>query len=112
MVDAGGFALKLRRSTRVNGNSESLTDLAHSSVAKTTDVIRKHTYRNPFNRIQIDRCSATDRVVAGLEDHFASQAADCGRARGNHSSSKSRNRHVTRKDNDGSPAGFWSFAIA
>ncbi len=94
----------------VHRNCERRADLGHSAVAHATDSIRKHTYRDAFDRIEIDSGSATHRIIARLKDDFASEAADRGRARCDQSATESGNCRITREDDDGSAANLGRFA--
>ena len=78
----------------IHGNCEGSANFVHSAVAEPTDSIRKHTYRNALDRIEIDSSSATDGVIARLKNHLACEAADGGRARGDHRTPELRNRSV------------------
>lgn len=93
-----GLRFRLRYSaglTAVHGNCESSTDLGHSAVAQTTDSIGKHTYRDALDGIEIDGGSATHRIIARVKDNFASEAAEGGRAGGDHDTTEARDCRVT-----------------
>ena len=66
-----GTAVPFCRLAAVHGYRQSFTDLAHSSIAQSADSIGKHTYRNAFNRIEIDSGSATYWIVFWFENDFA-----------------------------------------
>ena len=91
---ACGFVNSLCRSAAVHGNCESSTDLGHSTVAQTTDSLRKRAYRDALDGIEIDSGSSTHRIIAWLKDDFARKAADSGRARGDNGATESRNCRV------------------
>jgi hypothetical protein len=97
-------------SAAVHGNSESIADLDHPCVAEAADPIRKHTYGNTLDRVEVDCRLARHWVVAWLKDDFAGKVSDGCCARGNQRTAESGNGCVTREDDNGSAADFGGLA--
>lgn len=106
----GGGGPPWAGSTTIDGDGHGVADLNHSRIAEATDAIRKHTYGNTLDRIEVDRGSATHRIFAWLEHNLAGEVSDGRRARGNQCAAKSRNSSVPRQNDHGSSADFGGLA--
>lgn len=65
----------------IDGDFESLADLAQSFVAEPPDSVDQHGDRHAFDRVEVDRAELRDRVLTGFKEHFAAEPADRRRAR-------------------------------
>ena len=74
----------------IHRNRESGADLGHSDITQSANSIGKHTYRNAFDRIEIDCSFPAYRIVAWFKDDLARKASDGSGARGNQCSAQSR----------------------
>jgi hypothetical protein len=50
----------------VDGDRQRRTDLTHASVGEPADSLDEHGERNALDRIQVDRITLWDRIVARL----------------------------------------------
>ena len=94
----------------VDGDLESTADLAHAGIGQPSESRDEHGDPDALDGVEVDCCSARDRVVAGLEDDFAGKRSNRCRARCDKCSSKSRDRRVARQDDDGAPADLGKLA--
>ena len=98
------------RSGAVNRNLKRGADLAHAFHAEDPYPFDEHGDRNALDRIQIDRASSRNRIVAGFEDDLTRQTSNRRCARSNQGPSQSRDCDVTRQHHDRSASNFGKLA--
>lgn len=58
-------------SCAVDGDLECCAYLAHPGVSQPAEALDQYGHRNTFDRVEIDRRTARNRVLIGLENNFA-----------------------------------------
>lgn len=84
----------------VDRDLKSSANLAHPGVGKPAKSAGQDPYRDAFDRVEVDRRTARDRIKTRFKDNLTGQSPDGCRARCDERASKSRYRSVAGQHND------------
>jgi len=94
----------------VDSDLKGRADFAHPGVGKPAKSADQDYDRDAFDRVQVNRRTARDRVEIRLEDNLAGESPDGRRAWRDEGTSKSRDRGITRQDNNRAAADLGQLA--
>jgi hypothetical protein len=77
-----------------NGHVERCAYLSHAIVAEPSQSLHEDRDGHALDGVEVDRGSAGDWIIGGLQDDLAGQAADGGRARCDERASQSRDGRI------------------
>lgn len=84
----------------VNGDREGGADFSHSRFGQSSQPFNESCDRDAFDRVEIDCRAKGHGVISGLEENFAREVSDGGRAGGDEGPTEAWDDGVTRQDND------------
>ncbi len=96
----GPWPRPARSARAVDRDRQSVTHLAHSSIAQPADSVDQDGQRDTLDRIEIDRRTSWHRVVPGLKHHLADEPANRRRARRDQCASVPRDHRIARENDD------------
>ena len=94
----------------VDRDFEGATDLPQAGIGQTAESFDEDADRDALDRVEVDGRAPRDRIVAGFEDDLAGERPDGRRAWRDEYAPKSRDRRVTRQDDDRAPADLGELA--
>ena len=98
-----GFTAAVVSYGAVDRHLEGGANGAHAVVGKSAEPADQDRKRDAFDRVQVHRRTARDRVGIGFEDDFADEPTDRRRARCDQCAPMPRDHGVARQHNDRTP---------